>query len=508
LLSDGLSVLVFNTESGELIFRRKLNNYFKMTMIEQNDAFIVAATSEKLYIWNIADETRDYEVSTELAISAMQIYGNTLFAGNVKGLVDIYDLQNHSKGQPFHNTSSLGASKKNFKELMEARVNWIYFVEGFLLVLIKDKLNVWDVSLDERFVPLKSKTLPGKKHRFLMANDGEFYVSCFNADKEQEGGQVAVYNWKPNVRLYKKLAKRVRKSTKYQQITENVVGKDMLKTLTSDMNFMNVLFQASFGSRVDVALVDSMLRVFNTEGRLTDLLDWAVDTEFSGSDSLKQNFKSNWGFIVKDDFPSFELLFYDTRITTQIILRYLNLTCKSHMKKMFGEVIAEVLQYEKELQISSMISNKKRTKEEKESAKNAKKLIAFATKMINGIIDNKNSIPTQMVALLQRIDAKMKATFAFAPEEVAKSKGIGAIMFEKFYCRAIAAPDAAGLTAEPISPAARYNLARLSLLLENVALGKPVAEPASLQEFCKENSVKIGSLIDTIAVSFWWTFQI
>jgi thioester reductase-like protein len=68
----------------------------------------------------------------------MQIYGNTLFAGNVKGLVDIYDLQNHSKGQPFHNTSSLGASKKNFKELMEARVNWIYFVEGFLLVLIKD----------------------------------------------------------------------------------------------------------------------------------------------------------------------------------------------------------------------------------------------------------------------------------------------------------------------------------------------------------------------------------
>lgn len=58
LLSDGLSVLVFNTESGELIFRRKLNNYFKMTMIEQNDAFIVAATSEKLYIWNIADESK------------------------------------------------------------------------------------------------------------------------------------------------------------------------------------------------------------------------------------------------------------------------------------------------------------------------------------------------------------------------------------------------------------------------------------------------------------------
>lgn len=63
----------------------------------------------------------------------------------------------------------------------------------------------------------------------------------------------------------------------------------MLKTLTSDMNFMNVLFQASFGSRVDVALVDSMLRVFNTEGRLTDLLDWAVDTEFSGSGTVNIN---------------------------------------------------------------------------------------------------------------------------------------------------------------------------------------------------------------------------
>jgi hypothetical protein len=80
-------------------------------------------------------------------------------------------------------------------------------------------------------------------------------------------------------------------STKYQQITENVVGKDMLKTLTSDMNFMNVLFQASFGSRVDVALVDSMLRVFNTEGRLTDLLDWAVDTEFSGSGTVNLNIR-------------------------------------------------------------------------------------------------------------------------------------------------------------------------------------------------------------------------
>ncbi len=149
---------------------------------------------------------------------------------------------------------------------------------------------------------------------------------------------------------------------------------------------------------------------------------------------------------MKDDFPSFELLFYDTRITTQIILQYLCLACSSHMKKMFGDVIADVLKYDKELQVSSMVSNKKRTKAENESVKNAKQLIKFATKMINGIIDNKNSIPTQMVVLLQRIDAKMKSTFSFAHEDVIKTKGIAAIIFEKFYCRAIAAPDAAGLT--------------------------------------------------------------
>lgn len=113
---------------------------------------------------------------------------------------------------------------------------------------------------------------------------------------------------------------------------------------------------------------------------------------------------------------------------------------------MFGEVIAEVLRYDKELQISSMISNKKRTMEEKESAKNAKKLIKFATQMIDGIIENKNSIPTQMVSLLQRIDAKMKSTFTFAPDDVIKTTGIASVLFEKFYCRAIAAPDAAGLT--------------------------------------------------------------
>lgn len=75
----------------------------------------------------------------------MQIYGNTLFAGNVKGLVDTYDLTSHSKGQPFHNTSSFGASKKNFKELMEARVNWMHFADGFLLVLVKD--SKWHISI-------------------------------------------------------------------------------------------------------------------------------------------------------------------------------------------------------------------------------------------------------------------------------------------------------------------------------------------------------------------------
>lgn len=62
----------------------------------------------------------------------------------------------------------------------------------------------------------------------------------------------------------------------------------MLKTLTSDPHFMNVLFQASFGSRVDVALVDSMLRVFNAEGRLMELLNWAIDVEFSGSGTFEQ----------------------------------------------------------------------------------------------------------------------------------------------------------------------------------------------------------------------------
>lgn len=44
-----------------------------------------------------------------------------------------------------------------------------------------------------------------------MTNHNEFYVSYYNADKEQEGSQVDVINWKPNVRLYEKLAKRVRK---------------------------------------------------------------------------------------------------------------------------------------------------------------------------------------------------------------------------------------------------------------------------------------------------------
>ncbi len=57
------------------------------------------------------------------------------------------------------------------------------------------------------------------------------------------------------------------------------------------------------------------------------------------------------------------------------------------------------------------------------------------------------------------------------------------------------------MLAEPISPAARYNLSRLSLLLESVALGKPVAEPA-LQDFCKENATKINTLLDTISVSY------
>jgi hypothetical protein len=70
------------------------------------------------------------------------------------------------------------------------------------------------------------------------------------------------------------------------------------------------------------------------------------------------------------------------------------------------------------LQISTMISNKKkRTQEEKLNAKNSKKLIKFATTLTSTLTKHKSAIPPMLLSVMQRIDTNMKKYFPDMPEE-------------------------------------------------------------------------------------------
>lgn len=82
-------------------------------------------------------------------------------------------------------------------------------------------MNIWDVSLDERFTPLKKKSFRGRKHKFLLTEDGQILIAHVNVEKERAHDQIDVYNWKPNVKYYERRAKRVKKvSCKWMIFTE------------------------------------------------------------------------------------------------------------------------------------------------------------------------------------------------------------------------------------------------------------------------------------------------
>jgi len=75
-------------------------------------------------------------------------------------------------------------------------------------------MNIWDISVDERFTPLKKKSFRGRRHKFLVTDDGQFFIAHVNVEKERAHDQIDVYNWKPNIKYYERRAKRVKKVRK------------------------------------------------------------------------------------------------------------------------------------------------------------------------------------------------------------------------------------------------------------------------------------------------------
>jgi hypothetical protein len=500
ILTDGLSVFVFDTKTGKLIAKRHVPNQFKLVIVETDGDYIAASNSEKLFFWHITNPDLEFEVPTEYAISSIYLHDNKCMAGSIRGLVDIYDMPKKIKSQPFHNVSSVGAHRKSIQDLIETRVNWLGMVGEYLFVLVQDKMNIWDISLDERFTPLKKKSFKGRKHKFLLSDDGQIFIGHVNLEKERAHDQIDVYHWKPSIKAYEKRAKRVKKSTKYKQMTESIIGREVLIKLLGEPGFVNSLFlNSGIGSRVDTSVVDAFLRVSHNEGKLLDFLHWAVDAEFESLETTKAQFMKLYSVLMPgEEIQSYDLLFNDNRITTQIILRFIVLLCAEYMQKLLSDVFVDILKYPKQLEISTMISNKKkRTQEEKLNAKNSKKLIKFATTLTSTLTKHKSAIPPMLLSVMQRIDTNMKKYFPDMPEETRYRKGMAVIMHEKFLCRMVAAPDAYNLTNEPITDAARYNLNRLSTMFECIALGKPVQEE-SLKAFVHECAGRVTHLYEGI----------
>jgi hypothetical protein len=55
ILTDGLSVFVFDTKTGKLIAKRHVPNQFKLVIVETDGDYIAASNSEKLFFWHITN---------------------------------------------------------------------------------------------------------------------------------------------------------------------------------------------------------------------------------------------------------------------------------------------------------------------------------------------------------------------------------------------------------------------------------------------------------------------
>jgi uncharacterized membrane protein YwzB len=53
-----------------------------------------------------------------------------------------------------------------------------------------------------------------------------------------------------------------------------------------------------------------------------------------------------------EEIQSYDLLFNDNRITTQIILRFIVLLCAEYMQKLLSDVFVDILKYPKQLEVS------------------------------------------------------------------------------------------------------------------------------------------------------------
>lgn len=73
----------------------------------------------------------------------------------------------------------------------------------------------------------------------------------------------------------------------------------------------------------------------------------------STSEATRVQFMKLYSVLMPgEEVQSYDLLFNDNRITTQIVLRFIVLVCSEYMQKLLSDVFVDILKYPKQLEVS------------------------------------------------------------------------------------------------------------------------------------------------------------
>ncbi len=238
---------------------------------------------------------------------------------------------------------------------------------------------------------------------------------------------------------------------------------ELVDTLVDNMDFVIALCDACPGTDVD-ELTMSLLNIFDSRGLGFILLEALIKHE------------------VEDTENEAELLRRNS-VTTKMLSVYARWKGATYLKTTLQTVIERLVDSVEDLDLELDPS---RTSSPEELERNAIQLRVVTKAFLDDITNSSANVPPSFRKICNIIASTVTQRY---PD--AKFTAVGAFIFLRFFCPAIVAPDAEGLTDHTLSKEMRRGLLLIAKVIQNLAnnvlFGAKEAYMVSLNDFLVKN---------------------
>ncbi|KAI1644280.1 uncharacterized protein F4817DRAFT_225030 [Daldinia loculata] len=267
--------------------------------------------------------------------------------------------------------------------------------------------------------------------------------------------------------------------TEFSNLSDKAVNEkydELLELLTHDMNLAVAISTVCPSGEVE-ELTISMLYIFESRGRVFDLMEALIKQEIEDTENESEILRRNC-------------------VATKMLSIYARWKGANYLKATLQKVVERLMLTSKDLDLEL---DPTRISSQEELQKNALQLRIVAKVFIDDICASSTSIPTSFRKICSIISSAVMPRF-----QEAKYTAVGAFIFLRFFCPAIVAPEAENLVATPPSKEMRRGLLLIAKVIQNLAnnvlFGAKEPYMYPLNDFLTQNIYRVTTFLREISV--------